>query len=133
MGNSNSNSNQHIKKYFFKISKTHGVYIFNETDLCGHKFIEREPSKEALSYVTVIYGSDEFNYGVSSLNDVKDLCKIHDSCDKMYLMFITNSLLGDDEHNGLTHYTDVKRYDSNNILTGLGIDKNKHVFYPRLY
>jgi hypothetical protein len=86
-----------------------------------------------MCFVTIKYGYDEYNYGVCCLKDINELCKVHDACDKMYLVLNKNTRVKetDGPDGKMIHYTDVERH-SNFSNTGTKLDKNMHVYYGRI-
>lgn len=125
----NTNPYPHIKKYHFEIGKPHGVFYFDEENLCGLKF---QKDVGVLSFVTVCCNNQTkaiINLGVYDLTDVQDICKVYHDCNKMRLNLITNSELTHDDYSGMIHYKDVNNNVSCQHKPTVGINQHGHVCY----
>ena len=87
MGNSKSKSN--VSKYRFNINKQCGVFYF-KSDILINQLMTTKGYEHVDMFITVLCKLEEINLSIRNVEDIKNICKIYNHCDKMVLNVTIN-------------------------------------------
>jgi hypothetical protein len=122
MGNSKSKSNSHVQKLTIEINKQCGIFYFNAEALLNQLLITK--GKEHIDmFITV----DKINLSIRKIEDIHDICKVYNYCDKMILNVTINET--EEIYDCMIYYLD----DSKKDHKFTAMNSHGHVYYPPVF